>query len=148
MGELSTARAARANEVTATNASGKFVASTNETDDAGWFIEPARGLLGSDPGLALHYLTGEPESTCRRIFRGNWPSLYLYRKLLRGKQGETWLNVLMDGCDAQWWLDHLSLAKRIEFSERKLAAISAVLAQQLSSSDGKHGPKAQVLVNR
>ncbi len=94
---------AKANAIASTSESGKSIASTSESDDCAWFTEPARHLLGSDPGLALHYLSEEPESTCRRIFRGHWPSLFLYRKLLWKGQGWTWLAILMDGCEAPWW---------------------------------------------
>lgn len=131
---LSTATSARANEVDAKNETGKSVASKVETDDCTWFKKPAREMLGTNPGLALHYVTGEPESTCHYAFRGpNGPSLYLYRKLLWADEGERWLNVIMDGCEAEWWTEHQALSTRIEFAERKLAAIGAVISQQLSS---------------
>ena len=84
----------------------------SEPDNA-WFSGPARILLGSDPGLGLHVLTGTPERTSYRYTSGerSVPG-YIIRQLLRGPHGEQWLAALMDGCGAEWWLE-IQRARRI-----------------------------------
>jgi hypothetical protein len=79
----------------------------NDSDDCGWFADLARPLLGKDAGLALHYVTGFPESSCYKYASGDRkPSGYLIRALLRSEQGAAWLAALMDGSDAEWWREH------------------------------------------
>lgn len=71
-----------------------------------WFCEMARALLPTKPGTQLHYITGYDERLCQRYAAGHVkPSAFFLRKLLRSEQGAPFLNALMDGCDAQWWLD-------------------------------------------
>jgi len=84
-------------------------------DDEKWFSIPARALLGSDPGLALHMLTGISESSGYRYANGlrGVPGKLL-RLLLRSDHGRQWLNAIMDGCEAEWWRDH-KRAERIVF---------------------------------
>lgn len=101
---------------------------TIDSDDEQWFARAAQDLLSPDAGLALHYLTGIPESTCYRAARGdNPPSVHLIRKLLHGAQGETWLNVLMDGCDASWWREHRAVRDEARQLREQLAGIRALL---------------------
>ena len=103
----------RANECTFTIGSDLPITSTDGSDDLRWFAKAARALLSPDAGLALHYLTGVPESTCYRYARGDsQPSVFLVRKLLHGPQGATWLNVVMDGCTATWWLEWQAVERR------------------------------------
>lgn len=91
----------------ARSGSEKTSAAQTGSDDHRWFSDPAHVLLGSDPGLALHTLTGMPERTCYRYTSGERgiPGFAL-RQLLRGPQGAQWLAAIMDGADAEWWREH------------------------------------------
>lgn len=77
------------------------------SDDGGWFRVAARDLLAPDRGLALHLVTGlgDPRQCARYVSGEVKPPGYLVRALLRSRHGEAWLNVIMDGCTAPWWLD-------------------------------------------
>jgi hypothetical protein len=84
----------------------------NESDFCGCFKFAARQLLGSDPGLALHVLTGISESSGYRYASGERPAPgYVLWQLLRSDQGWQWLCGLMDGSDAEWF-EELKRAKR------------------------------------
>lgn len=87
-----------------------------DSDDNGWFVIPARDLLGSDPGLALHVLTGISESSGYRYANGSRgvPG-NLVRWLLRSDHGRQWLNAIMDGSTVEWWRDY-QRAERISFA--------------------------------
>lgn len=78
----------------------------SDSDDSCWFKGAARALLGSDPGLALHVLTGCSESSGYRYASGtrDVPE-YVVRQLLRSPQGWQWLCALMEGSTEQWWRD-------------------------------------------
>jgi hypothetical protein len=83
-------------------------ASGSEPDD--WFGELARPLLGKEPGVALHYITGFSASTCAKYVAKTeasrrQPPAFLLRQIIRADQGEPFFRALMDGCTAQWWLD-------------------------------------------
>jgi hypothetical protein len=86
--------------------SGKSIAVQTDSDNNGWFSNPARVLLGSDPGLALHVLTGISESSGYRYASGERavPG-WVIRGLLHGPQGWQWLNAVMDGSTAVWWTE-------------------------------------------
>lgn len=75
-----------------------------DSDD--WFKRTARDLLGSDPGLALHVLTGISASSGYRYANGHRevPG-NIVRLLLRGPQGRQWHAALMEGCDEPWWIE-------------------------------------------
>lgn len=91
---------------TAVRESVSAVTADRGSNDDQWFADAARQLLSPDAGLALHYLTGLSESACYRAARGdNLPPLHYFRKLLRGPQGWTWLAVIMDGSNEEWWLE-------------------------------------------
>jgi hypothetical protein len=76
----------------------------NESDYCECFKLAARQLLGSDPGLALHVLTGISESSGYRYASGERPAPgYILWQLLRSDQGWQWLCGLMDGSNAEWW---------------------------------------------
>ena len=79
-------------------------ASGSEPDD--WFGELARPLLGKEPGVALHYITGFSASTCAKYVAKTeasrrQPPGYFIRALVRSDQGEPFLSAIMDGCE--WW---------------------------------------------
>jgi hypothetical protein len=96
------ARAGSARKPSDTNVSSP----TNLSDDPidNWFPLAAQQLLAPKPGLVLHLLTDCGERNGDRYVSGavKVPS-FLVRQLLRSEQGEAWLRVLMDGCDAPWW---------------------------------------------
>lgn len=92
------------------------------SDDSGWFKRAARGLLAPDRGLALFHITGlGDERQCARYVSGEVkPPGYLVRALLRSIYGEGWLNAIMEGCTAPWWLEH----KRAVEVGRKVLALT------------------------
>lgn len=94
----------------------KTIAVQMDSDDNEWFVVPARDLLGSDPGLALHVLTGISESSGYRYANGSRavPG-NLVRWLLRSDHGRQWLNAIMDGSTVEWWRDY-QRAERISFA--------------------------------
>lgn len=81
----------------------------SESDGNDWFKNTARALLGSDPGLALHYLTNGTvgASTGYRYANGERqiPTLIL-RQIVHGEHGEAWLMAFMEGCTSRWWIEH------------------------------------------
>lgn len=86
---------------------------TVSEDDDRWFTDIVGALLPKDAGLALHVTTGFEERTCYRYAAGDRrPPAYFLRALLRSDQGWTWLAAVMDGTDAEWWLE-LQRARRI-----------------------------------
>ena len=99
---------------------GKTAAVQMDSDDSAWFVTPARDLLGSDPGLALHVLTGISESSGYRYANGSRgvPG-NLVRWLLRSGHGRQWLNAIMDGCEEEWWRDY-QRAERIQFALKNI----------------------------
>lgn len=80
-----------------------------------FFAKVCKEILGKDAGLHLHYATGVPERSCYRYASGERevPVLVL-RALLHSEQGAPFLQALMHGCTAPWWLAFER--------ERKLAA--------------------------
>lgn len=122
MPEVSATALVRAINDTATDGSRKTDTSENGRDETNWFVAPARQLLGSDAGYALHILTDAPESSCYRWMRGDAPlPLYRFRQLVHRPEGETWMRVLMDGCEQPWWREHqtaLDLATRFKIEPR------------------------------
>lgn len=77
-----------------------------DTEDHRWFTIPARHLLGSDPGLALHVLIGVSESSGYRYAKGERGISGLnMRQLLHSRHGEPWLAAIMDGCTEPWWIE-------------------------------------------
>jgi hypothetical protein len=101
-------------------------ASGSEPDD--WFGELARPLLGKEPGVALHYITGFSASTCAKYVAKTeasrrQPPAYLLREILRSEQGAPFLAALMGGCTAQWWIEQeqqrrIGRAAIVEFTKR------------------------------
>lgn len=91
-----------------------------DSDDNAWFSVPARVLLGSDPGLALHVLTGVSESSGYRYANGSRavPG-YIIRQLLRSPHGWQWLAAIMDGCKEPWWVE-------TKYGRRAVAALKEV----------------------
>jgi hypothetical protein len=84
-----------------------------KTDDdksvGNWFSRLCDGLFESKAGTALYYIAGciNDERSCQRYAAGTvGTSGDFIRALLRSEQGETFLNGIMDGCEAQWWRDH------------------------------------------
>lgn len=113
MRESKSTNVVRAINRTPADGSGFSIAPTNESAGNEWFAGPVRQLLPVDAGGVLNKLTGVPASTCYRYASPEGtPTLYFYRKLLFLKEGETWLNVLMDGCEQSWWRE-MQRARRI-----------------------------------
>lgn len=103
------------------------------SDDDDWFYDSAQHLLGKDAGLHLHYITGEPQSTCyayvaRDSEKRRKISSYFLRKLLHSEQGEPWLCALMHGCRAAWWLNREHIIQR----ERRLDALARDILSRVS----------------
>ncbi len=74
--------------------------------DAEWFTRAARQLYARKGGTELHFLTDYDERLCQKYVAGSVkPSAYFLRTLQRGPHGEQWLNAIMAGSNAQWWLD-------------------------------------------
>lgn len=97
---------------TCKSASDETASGRSASDDADWFADAAQNLLAK-PGLELHLDTGVDESLCYRYAGGKVrPPAYFLRQLLRSPQGERWLNAVMDGSEAGWWLA-LRRARRI-----------------------------------
>lgn len=96
--------------------SGKLAVTSGKsaTDDENWFSTAAWDLYGKNPGEPLHLITrlGDVRA-CQRYAAGDVkPPAYFLRRLLRSDHGEQWLNAVMSGSDAAWWLDH-QRARRI-----------------------------------
>ena len=94
------------------SASGSEIAITSASDseNSDWFGCVARALLGKEPGVGLHYITGFPVSSCEKYAAKTeasrrQPPGYFIRELIRSKDGEPFLRALMDGCTAQWWIE-------------------------------------------
>lgn len=86
------------------------------SDDSEWFPRAAKVLLAPKPGLVLDLLTDCGERNGDRYASGavKLPSGVM-RHLLRGKHGRQWLNAIMDGSDAEWWVDY-QRAERVLFA--------------------------------
>lgn len=105
--------------VCATNPDGKSVArrpaqhiekqSDDISDAEDWFANACKHLFPQGKaGTELWAVTDVDERSCQRYAAGHVkPPAYFLRSLLRSKQGWTWLRVVMDGSDAEWWTDHL-----------------------------------------
>jgi len=106
----------------ATNVDDSFGGKSGETpgksvkeSPKGWFADVCKRLLPRDkPGQAL--VCDAPdfgERDCHRYAIGEVkPPGYFIRALLRSKNGWTWLNAIMDGCDVPWWAE-IKRARRI-----------------------------------
>lgn len=131
MCELSRWEGENATKLTATNGGGSrtngstgLITPNNGSDDPLWFAKVARGLLPSDAGFALHTLTDVPESTCYRYARGETQiSAFIYRKLLWRDDGWPWLNGMMDGCKAAWWIKHQDAEKLYNALSKELVSV-------------------------
>lgn len=109
---------------------------TSGLDSDDWFGPLVRPMLGKEPGVALHHMVGPefPISTCAKYVSKTetsrrQPPGYLIRALLRSEQGGAFLNAVMHGSEAQWWLD----MER----ERKLAAVAQRFKAELEQIDFK-----------
>jgi len=93
----------------AIEAADRAVAEKNADDKSvgNWFSRLCKGLFTTKAGTALHYTTGFDERSCQRYAAGTvGTSGDFIRALLRSEQGATWLNGIMDGCEAEWWREH------------------------------------------
>lgn len=87
----------------------------SDTEGNEWFAEPAQSLLGKDPGLALHYITGFPESSCDKYASGTRrASGFFIVTLLRTDQGEPFFNAFMGGSKARWYAELQELRWKAE----------------------------------
>lgn len=95
---------------------------TNLSDESldDWFVIAAPTLLAPKPGFILDLETGCGERNGDRYANGSVkvPS-GVVRRLLHLTNGRAWLNAIMWGCKAQWWLD-LQRAERIAAQVDKL----------------------------
>lgn len=83
------------------------------SDECGRFARAAPVLLGSDPGIALHLLTGCAERTGYRYASGDRsPPEHVITALLRSGHGWQWLSAIMEGHQPEWWRD-LQRARRV-----------------------------------
>ena len=84
-----------------------------DADDGDWFARMAQAVLGHKTGTALHVITGHGERSCQRYAAGQAkPRACLLRALLRSAEGEPFLDHVMRGCTAAWWLK-LQRARKI-----------------------------------
>jgi hypothetical protein len=98
-----------------------------------WFRAACRGLLPHKAGTALHFATGFDERTCQRYAAGHVrPPAYFLRCLLRSEDGWQWLNVIMDGATAAWWLEAKSAKTRLAECEATLQSLLQSIQQQLN----------------
>ena len=83
---------------------GQLADQTVSDPEERWFADICDVLLPKDAGLALHTTTDFEERTCYRYAAGDRkPPGYFIRALLRSREGQVWLNAIMDGSDAPWW---------------------------------------------
>lgn len=92
------------------NGSVSAIASASDSENSDWFGAVARSLLGKEPGVALHYITDFPVSSCEKYAAKTeasrrQPPAYFLRAILRSDQGEPFFLALMDGCAAPWWIE-------------------------------------------
>ena len=84
----------------------------NGFDPEEWFFPAAMDILGDkQTGFQLHLLTAYPLSSCgyyvaREADKRRPAPDNLVRRLIHSEQGEPWHRAYMDGCKAQWWLNH------------------------------------------
>ena len=100
------------NAIIPASASGSVckITSASDSENSDWFGSVARALLGKEPGVGLHYITGFPISSCEKYAAKTeasrrQPPGWFIRELIRSKDGEPFFRALMDGCTAQWWID-------------------------------------------
>lgn len=100
-------------------------------DEECWFSNTSSALLGPGAGTTLHYITGFDERSCYRYANGSVrPPGYFIRALLRSEQGATWLNGIMDGCEARWWREHNSIAAKAALLDHLRAEIERRLGEK------------------
>lgn len=86
------------------------ITSASDSENSDWFGAVARALLGKEPGVGLHYITGFPVSSCEKYAAKTeasrrQPPGYFIRELIRSKDGKPFFLALMDGCQSEWWLE-------------------------------------------
>lgn len=86
------------------------ITSASDSENSDWFGAVARALLGKEPGVGLHYITGFPVSSCEKYAAKTeasrrQPPGYFIRELMRSNEGEPFFLAIMDGCTAAWWVD-------------------------------------------
>jgi hypothetical protein len=104
--------AVRETAISSNSASGSVsaITSASDSENSDWFGAVARALLGKEPGVGLHYITGFPVSSCEKYAakteasRRQPPGFFL-RELIRAKEGEPFFLALMEGCTAPWWIE-------------------------------------------
>ncbi|MGH6878002.1 MAG: hypothetical protein ACREHV_11595, partial [Rhizomicrobium sp.] len=96
-----------------------------DASDAEWFSCACRKLFDGKAGTALHYLTGFDERSCQRYAAGQVkPPAYFLRALLRGEQGNIWLNAVMDGASPKWWREHAITERKAALFEQARTILS------------------------
>lgn len=80
----------------------------SESNPHEWFYRAACALLGKDPGLQLHILTGYPVSSCSAYAhhdaqKRRRPPEHFIRAICHAEQG--FFDAFMGECHAPWWLE-------------------------------------------
>lgn len=109
------ARALRSSANGTTNGTGKLgaqgaappiVGASPVKSDVRWFAEMVQARHPDKPGTILHLNTGVNERLCQKYAAGSVrPSSAFLRALLRSENGWIYLQSIMHGSDAPWWLE-------------------------------------------
>jgi hypothetical protein len=86
-----------------------------------WFYAAACSLLGKDPGLQLHLLTGYPVSSCSAYVHNEWPKRrrppeHFIRTACHLPNERGFFDAFMHDCAAPWWLDfnrHADIGRKV-----------------------------------
>lgn len=86
-----------------------------------WFYTAACSLLGKDPGLQLHLLTGYPVSSCSAYVHNEWskrrrPPEHFIRAVCHLHDERGFFDAFMAECAAPWWLDlnrHADIGRKV-----------------------------------
>lgn len=71
-----------------------------------WFSQACIERWGDNAPADLKFFTGYPERSCYRyVSAERAPPLDVFRKTVHSDEGEPFLRALMDGCQAEWWLE-------------------------------------------
>src|SRR5258708_5036235 len=107
----------RSSESGTTSGHGKLAARAGEAaapepthvkSDVLWFAEMAHEVHPDKPGTNLHLNTGVDERLCQKYSsktKNVRPSSSFLRALLRTERGWDYLECLMRGSDAPWWIE-------------------------------------------
>lgn len=103
------------------------MSASSDTDGDRWFADIAQEFYPKPqkPGAALRSLTGYEERNCQRYASAAvQPAGHFIRQLLRSDHGAQWLDALMAGCTAPWWLEHQRDVRLAAASKRFIAEVT------------------------